>query len=240
MDSVQKRFPNYLSDQREFFDTLITQDWETYKSDEWDYSRRFEVGRLLDMTAPRTILDVGCGCGFHDAVFAQSSTVQRVDAIDYSAKSIERAEISYPHPKVKRWVADLRELPADTQYDLVTSFQVIEHLDAPEDYLAMCARVCRPGGAVAIATPNRNRLDNLVRLATFKPRILIDPQHFKEYTPGDIEAMARPFKLEKIGLFGYGMNGLSFIDRWPYEKRCLAGYRFPRIANTFCIVLRKN
>jgi 2-polyprenyl-3-methyl-5-hydroxy-6-metoxy-1,4-benzoquinol methylase len=194
---------------------------------------------LLDLTSPRTILDVGCGCGFHDVAFAQPNFVERVDAIDYSSKSIERAEVSYPHPKVKRWVADLRELPVETQYDLVASFQVIEHLDAPEDYLAMCARVCRPGGAVAIATPNLNRLHNLVRLATLKPRILVDPQHFKEYTASDLERMARPFGLHRVGLFGYGLNGLNFIDHWAYEKRCLAGYKYPQIANVFCIVLRK-
>lgn len=238
--AVQNRYTQYVSDQRTFFDELITEDWETYKSDEWDYTRRFEVARLLELTSPRTILDVGCGCGFHDVAFAQSDFVERVDAIDYSPRSIERAEISYSHPKVRRWVADLREFPAETQYDLVASFQVIEHLDAPQDYLAMCTRVCRSGGVVAIATPNLNRLHNLVRLATLKPRILVDPQHFREYSAGDIERMARPFGLRRVGLFGYGLNGLNFIDRWPYEKRCKTGFKYPQIANVFCIVLRKS
>ncbi|WP_424627554.1 class I SAM-dependent methyltransferase [Bradyrhizobium sp. SYSU BS000235] len=237
--NAQEKYPHYVSDQREFFDTLITDDWETYKSDEWDYMRRFEVARLLELTSPCTILDVGCGCGFHDVAFAESDIVERVDAIDYSSKSIERAEISYPHPKVKRWVADLRELPADTQYDLVASFQVIEHLDTPEDFLAMCARVCRPGGVVAIATPNVNRLHNLVRLATLKPRILVDPQHFKEYSASDLERMARPFGLRQIGVFGCGLNGLNFVDHWPYQKRCMAGYKYRQIANVFCIILQK-
>jgi 2-polyprenyl-3-methyl-5-hydroxy-6-metoxy-1,4-benzoquinol methylase len=239
MKSVQSRYSEYVPDQREFFDELITEDWETYKSDEWDYMRRFEVARLLELTSPRTILDVGCGCGFHDVAFAQADSVERVDAIDYSPKSIERAEISYAHPKVKRWVADLRELPQEIQYDLVASFQVIEHLDAPEDYLAMCARVCRPGGVVAIATPNRNRLSNIIRLATLRPRILVDPQHFKEYSARDLERMARPHGLQRVGLFSYGLNGLSFVDHWTYEKRCLAGYKYPQIANVFCLLLRK-
>ena len=239
MDPVQKRYPNYLPNQREFFDELITEDWDTYKSDEWDYTRRFEVARLLELTSPRTILDVGCGCGFHDAALAASDSVEHVDAIDYSQKSVERAEISYPHPKVRRWVADVRELPAESKYDLVASFQVFEHLDFAEEYLAMCARLCRTGGAVAIATPNRSRLHNLVRLATLKGRILVDPQHFREYTVGEIARMAQPLGLQIAGRFGYGLNGLSFIDHWPFERRCHAGYRLPWIANVFCIVLRK-
>ena len=128
---VHERYPNFVRDQRQFFDELVTEDWHSYISSEWDYVRRYEIGRLFRRIQPTTILDVGCGCGFHDRVMAEYPFVREVIAIDYSLKSIEAAEREYPHPRVTRWVSDFAEFPRDRAFDLVVSFQVIEHLDDP-------------------------------------------------------------------------------------------------------------
>jgi 2-polyprenyl-3-methyl-5-hydroxy-6-metoxy-1,4-benzoquinol methylase len=152
--SVQDRYRAYVSDQRRHFDELVTEDWETYLQREVTELWRFEVGLLLRWVRPATILDLGCGCGFHDAEMARPSFVQRIDAVDYSVKSIERAERSFAHPKVRYRVADFLGSELTGAYDLVVSFQVIEHLEAPVDFLRLCGRRCRPGGRVALFTVN--------------------------------------------------------------------------------------
>jgi SAM-dependent methyltransferase len=45
------------------------------------------------------------------------------------------------------------ELPSET-FDLVTMFDVIEHLETPIEALRICYRILKPGGALAISTPN--------------------------------------------------------------------------------------
>jgi 2-polyprenyl-3-methyl-5-hydroxy-6-metoxy-1,4-benzoquinol methylase len=157
--SVHSRYQQLLHDQRQFFDELITEEWESYKSEAWDYSRRFEVSRLLRRMQPARILDIGCGCGFHDVQLARYDFVTRVDAIDYSSRSIEKANEAYPHPKVFRRVADFATDEIAPVYDLVVSFQVFEHLADPDPYFQYCLRARRPGGVIAIVTPNRRRLD---------------------------------------------------------------------------------
>src|SRR3546814_5503301 len=92
--AVQDRYQTCVQDQLEMFYELITEDWETYLNSDWDQSRRFEVAFLFDQVRPETVLDVGCGCGFHDQVMAGYDFVREVHAIDYSAKSIERANES--------------------------------------------------------------------------------------------------------------------------------------------------
>src|SRR5687767_441287 len=96
---VHERYTHYHEDQRQFFDELITEEWGTYISADWDTVRRHEVARLFAIVQPRRVLDIGCGCGFHDKVMAEYPFVERVDAFDYSAQSIVKAEEVYPHPK---------------------------------------------------------------------------------------------------------------------------------------------
>jgi 2-polyprenyl-3-methyl-5-hydroxy-6-metoxy-1,4-benzoquinol methylase len=234
--SVHERYARYTPDQRRFFDELITEEWDTYLSPAWDFTRQVEVEHLLSLVKPRRILDIGCGCGYHDLLLAAPDFVERVDAIDYSAASVERAEAEYPHPKVVRWTSDVRRLEGAEQYDLVTSFQVFEHLDFPEAFLATCARLCRRGGWVAIATPNRLRLGNLLRMVTLRKPLLIDPQHFREYTVGEIVRMGERHGLRLHGWFGYGLSAFASL---PFEKRVRAGQRLRRIADGICVVMQR-
>jgi len=238
--SVQERYKQYVSDQREFFDTLITEDWETYKSEEWDEIRRFEIDQLFVRIQPKTILDVGCGCGFHDQEMATYPFVRSVDAIDYSSKSIEAANKHYPHENVRRWAADITTLSCDRQYDLVVSYQVFEHVDTPDAFIIRSSQLLRPGGYLAIFTPNRNRLSNVLRRLKGQEPELCDPQHFREYSPREIRSLAESNGLEFVSWFGYGLSGMKFLDRQAASRRLRLGVSFPWIANCFCLLLKKK
>jgi 2-polyprenyl-3-methyl-5-hydroxy-6-metoxy-1,4-benzoquinol methylase len=239
--AIQDKYPTFLSDQRQFFDELITEDWDTYFSPEWDFTRTFEVERLFERVQPRRVLDVGCGVGFHDRVMAAYACVEQIDAIDYSERSVEKANATYPHPKVHRFAADFLTFAWERPYDLVVSFQVFEHFDRPDRYLARCAKLAAPGGRIAIVTPNRWRLDNVLRVLTLKKPLLSDPQHFREYTVGTLMRMARAHGLAYAGHFGSGLPdyGLWFLRRMSTAHRCAWGYRLPAIASNFCLLLKK-
>jgi 2-polyprenyl-3-methyl-5-hydroxy-6-metoxy-1,4-benzoquinol methylase len=236
--AVQDRYKQFLPDQREFFNSLITEDWETYSSADWDSSRRYEVTRLFDLIQPESVLDIGCGCGFHDKEMAEFSFVQKIHAIDYSVKSIEAANREYPHPKVHRSITDLRDL-SEASYDLVVSWQVFEHLDDPNAYFQSALRVTRSDGWIAIFTPNRLRLSNVKRILKRQPVQYCDPQHFYEYTSREIKKIGKRFGLECIHWFGYGLSGGKRIDQLPIEKRLDLGARLPWVADSFCLIFKK-
>lgn len=240
MTAVHKRHPNFLSDQRQFFDELIVEHWDAYSSQEWDEARRFEVEKLFAIVRPKTVLDIGCGCGFHDAEMARYDFVERVDAIDYSARSVEKADEAYPHPKVRRWVAAFTDLPEEPKYDLVASFQVFEHLDDPGAYLDACQRLVAPGGAMAICTPNWNRLDNRIRRWRGLERTFLDPHHFDEYTPDSLVAIAARHGFRPLDWFGYDITSLMLprVNRLSYARRIWIGHRLPRLSRVFCMVFR--
>lgn len=239
--SVQSRHQQRVEDQRQFFDELITEDWDTYRSDAWDFSRRFEVGRLLRDLRPARVLDIGCGCGFHDVEFANHPAVQHVDAIDYSRESIRKADEAYPHPKVSRRVGDLIGETPESTYDLVVSFQVFEHLADPEPYFRYAMAACRPGGALAIVTPNRDRLDNRIRRWRGQAPEMLDPQHFHEYTLDELSELGRRHRLEVIDSFGYGLQSQLMPSLTPrdYTHVTKWGAWLPSLANVIGVIFRK-
>jgi SAM-dependent methyltransferase len=200
----------YLEDQREFFDKLVTQDWEAYQDPYWDRTRALEVRELLQrVPSLRRILDVGCGCGYHDQLMARSPGVEAVVGIDYSACSIEQAERHYPHPNVRRLVGDLADHSLSEElglFDVVTSFQVLEHLSNPLEFLRGCARLVAPGGRVVIVMPNRLRAQNVYYRMRGKREELIDDLHFREYSLSEAFALGREAGLTPTGWFGHSLD----------------------------------
>jgi SAM-dependent methyltransferase len=229
MSTAQDRYPEFVEDQRAFFDYLITHDWDTYASAAWNETRRREVQAVLSRVTARRILDVGCGCGFHDVEMAGWPGVDEVVGIDYSSRSIEVAQREFEHPKVHRRVADLFTMN-DASFDLVVSFQVIEHLTSATEFLEACIRCVRPQGVVAVVTPNRGRFDNrILRLLGREPRLL-DPQHYHEYTPTELQEVTSSLPIEPLATVGLSASlelprlgtqlipaslGRALARRWP-------------------------
>ncbi len=242
MGSVQDQYSHFLDDQREFFDQLIVEDWSTYFSADWDYVRNFEVRQLFTcIGVPGRILDIGCGCGYHDYVMAEYEAVRQVVAIDYSVESIRRAEEHYGHPKVKRLVADVFELDEDTDFDLVTSFQVLEHLAQPERFMRRCYELARPGGVVAVFTPNRLRLQNRLRLALGKEPLQGDVMHFREFSASELIDVGKQAGLEFYKLFGYGFDVTLKGMRIPLNVRIRVwlGRLLPTLAQNQAAIFKK-
>lgn len=237
--SVHERYRDFMPDQREFFDALVSEDWDSYSSKEWDETRKYEVAALFDRIQPASILDIGCGCGFHDQEMARYPFVESVLGIDYSSKSIEAANKHYPHEKVQRMAADLADLHKG-EYDLVVSWQVFEHLNDPHLYFSSALRVLRPGGWLVIFTPNRMRLTNLKRILKGEPVQYCDPQHFYEYVPKEIKKIGLDHELKFIDWFGYRLSGLKFIDKMEHSKQLRLGSSFPWFADLFCMIFKKT
>ena len=238
----------YIEDQREFFDKLVTEDWDAYLNPHWDRTRRFEVQQILHLVPHcQSVLDVGCGCGYHDLIFARAAGIERVVGIDYSIKSIERANTHYPHPKVTRFTADIfsdHEMITRAGYfDLVTSFQVIEHLTNPVEFLAACAACAPVGGYVAVVTPNKMRLVNRVRRCFGRVPGLGDPLHFDEYAISDFITMGQKIGLAYTDHFGhstsFGLKGITLIEGNSAFALKLGQYA-PTWANVIGVVFQKK
>src|SRR5207244_298992 len=103
--------------------------------------------------AGRTVLDAGCGEGYGAALLAEVA-VRVVGADRMEAIALARAR--HRDPRLELRAIDLERLDGlDGRFDLVVSFQVIEHLPDPVGFLAALARRAAPGGEILVTTPNR-------------------------------------------------------------------------------------
>jgi SAM-dependent methyltransferase len=103
--------------------------------------------------AGRDVLDVGCNTGYGTVRFVP--VARRVVGVDVSPGAIEAARMRAPSGQPEFIVTSGFALPfPDGSFDLVSSFQVLEHVPDPIAYLREMARVTRPGGEVILATPN--------------------------------------------------------------------------------------
>jgi 2-polyprenyl-3-methyl-5-hydroxy-6-metoxy-1,4-benzoquinol methylase len=107
------------------------------------------VGRLRGAGTGR-LLDVGCGKGwFLEAARERGWQVQGAElCAEVAQRTMERVGTQVYMGSI----FDL-DLPEET-FDLVTMFDVIEHLETPIEALRICYRILKPGGALAISTPN--------------------------------------------------------------------------------------
>lgn len=105
----------------------------------------------------RRVLDAACGTGYGVAVLAEAGAEVAV-GIEIDSASIEYARRRYGHLQGVRYIqADLTLLPQVVQerFDLCVSFETIEHLEEPEQFLRDLSTVLAPQGLLIVSTPNR-------------------------------------------------------------------------------------
>lgn len=100
-------------------------------------------------------LDAACGEGYGSALLAQSAS--SVEGLDISAAAIEHAQKRYGSiTNLNFQEADCTELPfADDEFDCITSFETLEHLEAQDQLLSEFRRVLKPGGFLALSSPDK-------------------------------------------------------------------------------------
>jgi SAM-dependent methyltransferase len=89
----------------------------------------------------------------------------------------------------------------DASFDVVVSFETIEHIPDDEAYLDEMRRVCRPGGLFLCSTPNRKVMNpgRGIEDGSF------NPHHVREYDAAQLsERLARRFRdVQLLGQSSY-------------------------------------
>lgn len=133
----------------EFYRQLTTADPKYYNSETWDFHCAISC-----IPVGSAVLDVACGAGAFLS-FAQRQGLQ-AQGIDTNPAAISKARATGSR-------ADLIDLESFSShhegcFDVVTAFQVLEHLDSVVPFTKQAAACLRPGGRLLVSVPNRHRL----------------------------------------------------------------------------------
>jgi SAM-dependent methyltransferase len=142
-----------------------------------------EAARLLP---PGRVLDLGCGVGHSFQLLAPRETV----GVDIDAAALDGQQR-------ETVLADMRALPFDAaSFMSIVSAHSVEHVPDPDRVLAEATRVLAPDGVAVWVTPNR--------LTFGRPEEIIDPYHYVECDPFELDRLCRRHfaHVTVHGLFG--------------------------------------
>lgn len=163
------------------------------------------------------VLDIGCGGGLVSEPMARMGA--QIVGVDASSRNVEIARI---HARQGGLDIDYRAGTAESlqaageRFDVVLNLEVVEHVADPAAFLASCAALVAPGGAMVVATINRTPQAFALAIvgAEYVLRWLPRGTHrwSKFVRPAEIAAALRPTGLELREFAGMTYNPLA--DRW--------------------------
>ena len=140
---------------------------------QWNHNKaqRFMEEKYPDARA--SVLDVGCFSGFFVKKLLRLGFNAR--GIDFNNKALEFGKKQYELDKAisNETLQDLLE--QGLKFDVITMFEVIEHLDNIAEVLTQISSLLKKGGVIIISTPNSKMC--------WRPALDFPPHHLSRFTP---------------------------------------------------------
>ena len=161
--------------------------------------------------AGKRVLDVASGEGY-GCFLLRRWGAESVEGIDVDEQTVETATRLFGGDGVHYQCHTAEQLPfEDHTFDVVCSFETIEHLDHPELFLQEIRRVLKPGGNIILSCPNDPYY--------YKQGTPGNPFHKRQYTYFDFKQLAEKYLGQRVRYYlAYALNG--FVNL-PIEESTL-------------------
>lgn len=205
-----------------------------YVTQKWEYDLA-----LRDLCGRQRALEIGCGSGEFMAL-AKERQGLLVEGLEQNPAAIATAK--------ERGLAVLTATVEDAAaqfpgtYDAICSFQVLEHVRRPREFLEACCALLRPGGLLALAVPNQ---DGFVR--HLGQPLDMPPHHMTRWTRKPFRRLQSYFPLkllhtvyeplgsDQVGIFVQAYAGILvrrrlgfFVRPWVCSQGVSLARRFRR------------
>jgi ubiquinone/menaquinone biosynthesis C-methylase UbiE len=155
-------------------------------------------------TKNKIVLDNACGTGYGAWYMLKKGDAKEVVGVDISEDAINYAKNNYTDENISFICADAADLPFSKKYfDVVVSFETIEHLKDNEKFLSECNRVLKNGGIFICSTPNK-------KIYSPYSEVPLNPFHIREFYPQEFYELISKY-FTNIDL--YGQHNINLIKR---------------------------
>jgi 2-polyprenyl-3-methyl-5-hydroxy-6-metoxy-1,4-benzoquinol methylase len=178
----------YFCAMAKVFTTEITS--EKITSDNPIHQRLFKAYVVAKPYVSGDVLEVGCGEGRGINLLMEHA--RSFTAVDKIKPVLDELQKKYPTAGFMAMNIPPFAGLHDNTYDLVVTFQVIEHIQNDRLFLKEIHRVMKPGATALITTPNR------------KMSLSRNPWHIREYLADELLTLAKTIfsKAEMKGITG--------------------------------------
>lgn len=159
----------------------------------------------------KLIIDIGCGGGILTESLAKKGA--RVTGIDMSEAALNIAKLHQHESgtEVEYLQIAAEDIAAQRAgfYDIVTCFELLEHVPDPSSIISACAQLVKPGGYLFFSTINRNVKSYLFAIVGAEYLLKLLPKNTHDFSkfirPSEFAAWAR-----KAGLTVKDFAGISY------------------------------
>lgn len=191
---------------------LVTWEQVQRACDRYYWAKNFCVGK--------NVLEAACGAG--PGLGCLSAVAQRFVAGDFSRKVLNVAKKHYGS-RIDLFQLDAQYLPfANKSLDVIVLFEAIYYLPNAELFIKECRRALKPGGAVLIATANKDLFD-------FNP----SPHAFKYFGILELKALFSKNGFSTKFFGNTAVSKLPAVQRWsrPLKKLAASLNLIPKTAD---------
>jgi SAM-dependent methyltransferase len=189
-------------------------------------ARLFFLCDLVDLNSKR-VLEFGCGSGLNCDFLQRRRKPRAVLGFDVSKNSVELAKKQYSGLAVS--CADACDPLLDLSvgaWDVVVSFEVLEHVSRMETFVKNIRRHLAVSGVAFISTPNRD-----VFSIGHEPSP-VNREHVKELTREEFERLLQPH-FSEIEIWGQRFKKNALLEAWKKDVRgkitqCQSGTRWQK------------
>ncbi|MBN1824050.1 MAG: class I SAM-dependent methyltransferase [Endomicrobiales bacterium] len=189
---------------------------KTPKRIEEDHLSRYSFVR--DIVKGKKVLDIACGTGYGSKMIAEYGA-SSVDGMDINPANIEYAKDKYRHPCVNFALGDICAIGSENKYDVIVSFETIEHVPDYKKALHSIFESAVQGGLLVVSSPNRMVTSSGLRSLEGKP---YNRHHLREFTCEELsrELTNAGFEVDPGSYYGQRQRPLirNKYIRYLYNK----------------------
>ena len=136
---------------------------------EWGFRWRYILGEVVRHTRPTTLLDVGAGNGYFVALAREEF------GLEASGLEISEKEIAFAKQVLGVELCNEDVARHKGTYDIVTAFNVLEHVADPVGFMGALVAHLEPTGLLLLTTPNPGCIH--ARVKGLQGWSMVDPPH---------------------------------------------------------------
>jgi len=203
-----------------------------------------KIGLIKRYFKPGSVLDIGCGRGFFLGRMKELGWDTR--GVELSRGEAETAKQTFNIDVSTKDIAESGFL--EGQFDLITLWHSLEHMEDPARILAQAYRFLKKGGSLVVSTPNVSSAQ--ARLFGKMWYHIDAPRHLNLFSASTLKVLLERtrFSLKKVNYFvfdhnvyGWTMSALNTLKlnqgRLKKTKEASGRYRIPFMARAVKFLL---
>lgn len=167
-----------------------------------------------DIFRHKIVADIGCGCGaFLDYLSGVAKIIIAVEPSESYRKILSRKGFrvyAYAEETLNNYGGGV---------DVVTSFDVIEHVEDPTVFMDNIYKLLSVGGRAIIGTPTDAPIMRTLLGEVYERKLLFSTQHLWIFSEHNLRTLAENAGFSKIGIKYFQRYGIGNMLGWIRDKK---------------------